>query len=429
MLSEAALNAAPVVTDVASLLTWEGAWSFFEDQVLNNRLSQAAIVAGVFAAILTWGQSIPKKLWNFIARVSTTTVRFNSDSPDYEAVNRYITHNIVWDKFSRNFNFQTEIGFDHEEWKEFAKHRGLTAGYGTHIGFFKRWPLLIERTLEESQQTRDFKEYLTVTIFGRSRKRLESFSKAVSSAAGQAEDEFTKVPVFINSGSSWNRMGRLPLRRMDSVFTSNNTGNKVVEAIRSFEAKRDEHHRLGLPHHMGVMLHGEPGCGKSSMVHAIASETQRAIHYLNLGSVDSDKELTSLLSGTRDWSKIILAIEDIDAAGVKVNRDHAEKKKKKKDDDEPSGPISLSALLNVLDGILCPDGLVVVATTNHHDKLDPALKREGRFDHTFELGRLGYEDFERMAKMFGLDPTDFEVANDLDMTGSAMRAMILEKAA
>jgi len=424
MLTEASAQGIPAVANLSTLFTWDGAWAFFEDQVLNNRLSQAAVVAGILAAIITWGQEIPKKLWRMMTRVTTTTVRFNSDSADYEAVSRFITHNVVWDRFSRNFNFQTEIGFDHEEWREYAKHRGLTAGYGTHIGFFKHWPMLLERSLEESQQTKEFKEHLTVTILGRSRSRLEKFSQAVSEAAGVAEASFDKVPVFINDGKSWSRMGRLPLRRMDSVITRDYTGEKVVEAIKHFENKKEDHHRLGLPHHLGIMLHGEPGCGKSSMVHAVAAETERSIFYLNLGSVGNDKELTALLSGTRDWSKIILAIEDIDAAGVKVNREDAEKKK---DGNEESGPLSLSALLNVLDGILCPDGLVVVATTNHHEKLDPALKREGRFDKTFELGRLRHQEFLRMANLFELDPTDFEVTNDIEMTGSAMRAMFMEK--
>ncbi len=84
-----------------------------------------------------------------------------------------------------------------------------------------------------------------------------------------------------------------------------------------------------------------------------------------------------------------------------------EKGSKKKNGAKPKAApaedsaVSLSALLNVLDGILCPDGLVVIATTNHHTRLDPALIRAGRFDYTFELGKLGQEDFDRMATMFG----------------------------
>ena len=85
-------------------------------------------------------------------------------------------------------------------------------------------------------------------------------------------------------------------------------------------------------------------------------------------------------------------------------------------------------MLNWFDVLLCRDGLVVIATTNHHEKLDEALKRPGRFDHTIELGPLGYADFSRMATMFGKPVEQFDVANDVKMTGAQMRAMLMEVA-
>lgn len=422
-------------TDLASLFASDHLWVFLKDQLQSNQFSQGAIVAGVIMGIIAWGKSIPGKLWNGTKKLTTIDVRFNSDSPDYETISRYITQNVVRDTFSRNFVFQTEMQFDTEEWREKAKARGLTAGYGKHLGFYKRRPVMVNRYMDESATTAKFKEHTVITFLTRSKKTVYKFSEELARAAGANIDEFVQVPVHINSGGHWNKMGKLPLRRMQSVFTANDAGPRVVEAIRTFEAQKEEHHRLGLPHHLGIMLHGEPGCGKSSLIHAVATETERSIYYLNLGSVENDSDLTSLLSGTRDWSKIILAIEDIDAAGVKVNRDTPApvtgvegKAKNKGKKDEPSGPVSLSALLNVLDGLLCPDGLVVVATTNHHDQLDAALKRPGRFDHTIELGKLGYSDFTRMADMFGKPVEQFEVANDVEMTGAQMRAMIMEVA-
>jgi mitochondrial chaperone BCS1 len=310
----------------------------------------------------------------------------------------------------------------------------LTAGYGKHLGFYKRRPVIVNRYIDDSANTAKFKEHTVITFITRSKSTVYNFSEELARAAGANIDTFDNVPVHINSGNHWTRMTKLPLRRMNSVFTVNNAGSMVVDAIRSFEKQKEEHHRLGVPHHLGIMLHGEPGCGKSSLIHAAASELERSIYYLNLGSVENDKDLTGLLSGTRDWSKLLLVIEDIDAAGVKVNRapsgptgvEGKTKNKKSDKDEETSGPVSLSALLNVLDGLLCPDGLVVLATTNHHDKLDPALTREGRFDHTIELGTLGYSDFVRMANMFGKPLNRFNVKSDVEMTGAAMRAMIME---
>lgn len=418
--------------DISHFLSSDTFWTFVKSQLQSNQFSQGAIVAGLVMGIITWGKQIPGKLWQLVKKLCTIDLRFNSDSPDYEAVVRYITKTIVKDTFSRNFVFQTETAFDSEEWKEVAKHRGLTAGYGTHFGIYKGRPVLVDRFMDEGNNTEKFKEHTVITMLTRSKKTVYSFSQEIARAAGQNIDVFENVPVHINSGDYWTKMGKLPLRRMSSVFTANDAGQRVVEAIREFEAMKEEHHRLGLPHHLGIMLHGKPGCGKSSLIHAVATETQRSIYYLNLGSLEADKELTKLLAGTRDWSKVILAIEDVDAAGIKVNRDEEPEegtaKGKRKAKKEEKSPISLSALLNVLDGILCPDGLVVIATTNHHERLDEALTRPGRFDHTIELGELGYRDFMRMASMFGKDPANYPVAQDVSLSGAAMRALLLEAA-
>jgi hypothetical protein len=408
-------------TDLMSLLSGEHLWEFVKQQLNSNQFSQGALVAGLVGIVLTWGKSIPGRIWHGIKKLATIEMRYNSDSPDYEAISRFITQKIVKDTFSRNFVFQTEIAFDHEDWKEVAKHRGLTIGYGTHFGVYKGRPVLVHRFVDESANTSNFKEHTVVTFLTRSKATVYRFSEEIARAAGSNVDTFESVPVYVNSEKHWDKMGKLPLRQIESVFTAGNAGQKVIDAIREFERSKAEHHRLGLPHHMGIMLYGDPGCGKSSLIHAVASETQRSIYYLNLGSVEADKQLMKLLSGSYNWSKSILAIEDIDAAGVKVNRDG-------EDGEESKSPISLSALLNVLDGILCPDGLVVIATTNHHDRLDPALTRPGRFDHTIELGKLGHADFTRMARMFNRDPADFNVSNDIQMSGAEMRALLLEAA-
>jgi chaperone BCS1 len=194
---------------------------------------------------------------------------------------------------------------------------------------------------------------------------------------------------------------------------------------------------LGLPHHLGTLLYGEPGCGKTSLIHALASELQRSIYYLNLGSVEKDKELTDLVACGRDWSKTLLVLEDFDAAGVSVSRGSSLKGIKTfteagdeidtsgDDDEEKSRPVTLSAMLNVLDGLISPDGLVTIATTNHPEKLDEALKRDGRFDLKVELQKLNYDDFLKMAALFGVDPAAYPMKPGDTMAGSSMRSMIL----
>lgn len=412
-------------------------WDFLVHQVQTNQIAQAAIVAAPATAITYSLRAFPAKVYQTIKKAVSVDVRFNSDMADFDAIVRFVTKHVVYDKFSRNFTYQTETKWDDEEWTSETKHHGLTAGYGTHLGFYKRHLVIVERFLDDGNNTEKFKEHLVVTFITRTKQIVRDFTVEVAKAAGNNIESFDNVPVHINGGSYWQRMGKMPLRSMESVFSHDDAGHKLVDAIRAFEAKKEEHHRLGLPHHLGIMLHGEPGCGKSSLIHAAATELQRAVYYLDLGALEKNKELTSLFSGTRDWSKVIVAIEDIDAAGVKVSRSKEAKTEEAedgvlvvpdKDGDGEKSPVSLSALLNVLDGILCPDGLVVIATTNHHDRLDPALVREGRFDHTVELKKLDRNDFDRMARLFGRDPATMPVPT-LPMTGAAMRSFIMKEAA
>jgi mitochondrial chaperone BCS1 len=384
-------------------------------------------------------------LWAWGKRAGSIDMRFNSEMADYDAVVRFVATNMIVEKFTRSYTYSTEAHWDHADQTEKVNHHGLTAGYGTHLGRYRGRYVIIDRSLDTDRKGRG-KEYLNLTFVGRERSIVRQFAEDIRLEVGKTRDVTSYVQVFINNNSYWERMSRLPVRRVSSVITRHHDGEAIIDAIRAFEARRESNHAKGLPHHLGIMIHGAPGCGKSSLIHAVASELGRSIYYLNLGSIEKDSELTSLLSGTRNWNEVLLVIEDIDAAGVKVNRTEgssesgsaAPKKrrwgrkkeeitenKSSTDSGESDSPISLSALLNVLDGILCPDGLVAIATTNHREKLDPALLRAGRFDHTIELAKLGYTDFIRMAELLGQDPVAFPVSPNLSMTGSDMRAMLL----
>jgi chaperone BCS1 len=397
------------------------------EKLKNNQLVTAAVLAAPAAAITYGIRSVPAKLWNHAKRALTITLRFNSDMGDYEAISSYVTKEIVYEKLSRNFNYQTEQKWDSDSYSDKTQHLGLTAGYGTHIGFYKRRLVMVNRHIDESNQSAKFKEHLVLTFFA-GRKLVKTFAGEVMDKSGSNFGSFNSVPIWINSGDWWKRAGSRPLRSLDTVFTSGGVGHDLLRSIREFEAKRSEHHRLGLPYHLGILLYGIPGCGKSSLIHALASETERSIFYLNLGSVESDKEVTDLLSSNRDWSKVLLVLEDFDAAGVTVNRDEeveAPDAKPKRRTAKKKSPVTLSTMLNALDGLITPDGLVTIATTNHPDRIDDALKRDGRFDQRIELGKLGYGEFVAMCDLFGVDPADYPVKPGDLMTGSSMRATIL----
>jgi chaperone BCS1 len=408
-------------------------WPFLVQQFYTNQFLQAALVAGLLGGLSYTLRATPKKIWRFIRRTISTDVQFNSDLPDYNFIQELISKEIVSSNLSRRYLYSCEENYDWEQ-EEYAKtHIGLTAGYGIHWGWFKNPVSMFGRTFvwidrelmnEGGSNTEKFKEKINLTFMTRRRRVIEAFTRMVEEKAGKLHDVPT-VQLHVNNGDWWKKGGKLPIRPVSTVFTKDDAGQMIVAKIKEFEARREWCLLRGLPHRLGVMLDGPAGTGKSSLLHAIASETGRSLYYLNLGGVDDDKELMNLVSSGRNWKRTLLVIEDFDATGVKVQR--KEKDTSENKDKEKTG-VSLSALLNVLDGLIAPDGLVVVATTNHPERLDPALIRPGRFDIRVHLGPLDYTQFEGMARLFGHDPdTSPAIKQNFEPTsGSTLRALLLE---
>ncbi|KAG8383379.1 hypothetical protein BUALT_Bualt04G0006400 [Buddleja alternifolia] len=126
-------------------------------------------------------------------------------------------------------------------------------------------------------------------------------------------------------------------------------------------------------------------------------------------AIKDNNELNKLLRHTS--SKSIIAIEDIDCS---IHLSGQREKKKVEDDDEQQHvdendplkdkrmKLTMSGLLNSIDGIwsACGGEKIIVFTTNHVEKLDPALIRRGRMDKHIEMSYCGFEAFKVFAKNY-----------------------------
>ncbi|KAL3746069.1 hypothetical protein ACJRO7_015079 [Eucalyptus globulus] len=167
----------------------------------------------------------------------------------------------------------------------------------------------------------------------------------------------------------------------------------IMEDLRDFAAGQAFYQRTGRAWKRGYLLYGPPGTGKSSMIAAMANFLGYDIYDLELTEVPSNSELRKLLMKTS--SKSIIVIEDIDCSVNLSNRSKAPKapalQSYSADPDAPdaasggknwNNTMTLSGLLNFTDGLwsCCGSERIFVFTTNHIDKLDPALLRSGRMD-------------------------------------------------
>ncbi|RVW46645.1 AAA-ATPase ASD, mitochondrial [Vitis vinifera] len=162
-----------------------------------------------------------------------------------------------------------------------------------------------------------------------------------------------------------------------------------------------------------VSPYGPPGTGKSTMIAAIANLLNYDVYDLELTGVENNTDLKMLLMEIS--SKAVIVIEDIDCsldltgqrkkAETDEDSDEEEDEKGKKEGKEKgskTSKVTLSGLLNFIDGLwsACGGERVIVFTTNHVEKLDQALIRKGRMDKHIELSYCSYEAFKVLAKNY-----------------------------
>lgn len=173
--------------------------------------------------------------------------------------------------------------------------------------------------------------------------------------------------------ATWNGWDSVPLpkRKLESVFLPNGTKEELMNDLRSFISGEEQYLHIGLPWHRGYMLYGPPGNGKSSLVAGLANEFKFNLYNMPLSNVSTDRALMDVVTKIQPDS--ILLIEDIDIFASSVRRE------------DKQGGVTLAGLLNALDGVSTPHGLITFITTNHKETLDPALIRPGRIDYTLKL--------------------------------------------
>jgi chaperone BCS1 len=173
--------------------------------------------------------------------------------------------------------------------------------------------------------------------------------------------------------------------------------------IENFIGSKEWYIKNGIPYQLGILLYGPPGTGKSSLIKAVASYFDKNICLLRASELDKIEEAIFDLP-----QESILVIEDIDSNNLVLNRDaknngqqitlQTNNSRHQNQDTKP--PINLSDLLNTFDGILASPGRILIMTTNHIEKLDPALIRPGRMDLKLEIGHINNETFSAFIRHF-----------------------------
>jgi len=235
---------------------------------------------------------------------------------------------------------------------------------------------------------------------------------------------------------------------LESVFFEGK--KEITSAIKRFLNEEEFYKSVGKPWHLGILLSGPPGCGKTSFIRALANELNRNIKDMNFGRIITNHDLRSAFDCVQyngidlQPEKTIIVGEDIDCcnSGVLLSRDKTElgyegtdSSESDSEDESEEGvavvdkkeegsiakilksqlkadmmmkaeskiqtdSLSLSTVLNCLDGINSMHGRVIVCTTNYPEKLDSAFTRPGRFDFHIKLMPWGINTLEESIRFW-----------------------------
>ncbi|THH17283.1 hypothetical protein EW146_g3496 [Bondarzewia mesenterica] len=298
----------------------------------------------------------------------------------------------------------------------------------THTLFYRGHWLRVRRGRKSNGY-----EMLSISVVARNNSILKQL---VLQAKKEYEAEAVhRIQIyFADSYGSWRWTDSRHKRPMSSIVLNPGVKEMLVADTHDFLKSEKWYADRGIPFRRGYLLYGVPGSGKSSLIHAIAGELMLDIYVVSLSSSwINDSTLTTLMG--RVPSRCIVLLEDLDAAFTR-SLSRTDKKKdasnEKNTDSEDNGDssssshsrssrrkhkeqlsdvntLSLSGLLNALDGVAAAEGRILFATTNHLERLDPALCRPGRMDVWVEFKNASKWQAEALFRNF-FPSSDADVA-------------------
>jgi chaperone BCS1 len=295
------------------------------------------------------------------------------------------------------------------------------------------------RTPDEYAGAPEGDEPLVIMCLGRSVEPIKRFLETCREFADKQREAY--VTVRISKGSyndSWDTSILRPIRPLETVHFDEKVKDALVTDIANYldANTRKFYNRRGIPYRRGFLMYGPPGTGKTSLSLALAGKFGLELYLIHIPSVGNDDALERLFTALPP--KCMVLLEDIDAVGIKrrassndddsSNDSDGDGSSSSDDDEYGRSRVTLSGLLNVLDGVASQEGRIVLMTSNFAEKLDKALVRPGRVDRMIYLGHISPRSSELMfLRMYAADADSAAPGSrDLQVSEDELKRLALE---
>ena len=335
-----------------------------------NNLLQGGTVLVLLGGLLAYFRNVPAKIGDLLQRLLITKINVYDDDEAFNWVRLWLSHRLKDTRSMSVFARKEVVGYDEPDKKDVKVY--YTPAPGFYLFRFRGKWVLITRDRKESNAAGASdkpRESFVIKVFSRDVSVGKALVEEARAFAAPTTDDVEVRCLTKSWRTYWKTMCRIPKKPISTVVLPVGVAENLMTDVSKFLGNKNWYSRMGIAYKRGYLFYGPPGTGKTSLSVAMASEFGMSLSVLNLSTTGvNDTSLLELLS-VSDSREIIL-IEDIDCAFEETTQAPKDGEK-----------LTMSGLLNALDGVVSQEGRIVIMTTNHPEKLNPALIRPGRIDY------------------------------------------------
>lgn len=369
----------------------QAAIQFLQEQLAANQFLSGGAVLMIIGGLAAYGRTLPGRIRRWCVHRLFMEMEIPMRDDAFVWFNDWLADQPYTKNWSRWLTVRTTRKGRHSDSDK--PEIIFSPAPGVHWLWWKKRFVIVER--ERKEDTPDQKsvaavaiprETFNVSVLTRDRNVLaELLSEARDKAYPPGDD---RISIFTPTSSYWDGEVKRRPRPLESIIMRERVLEDLIEDVQKFIGAEDWYINRGIPYRRGYLMYGPPGNGKSSIIVGVASHLKLDIYTINLGTSSlGDDDLLTLFSNVPEHSLVLL--EDVDCVF-----------QERTGTDDKENKLTFSGLLNAIDGVMASEGRMLFMTTNHVDRLDPALIRPGRCDVRLKIENADRNQAERLFLRF-----------------------------